>query len=340
MAKIHFLNVLEGDCSIIQHDDNSVSVIDVCNASNIIEETNILEKAKTFSMESNVKGNFHQKGHPENPVAYMKKLGITSIFRYIQTHPDMDHMDGLKSLNDNFKIYNFWDTANVKTMTKKDFETGKYKFEDWECYCSLRRSQESAKVLIYYDGDKNKYYAQDDAGNKEDDFIQILSPTKTLIEAANKALDWNDSSYVLLYHTYGRKILFCGDADTATLEHIITNHKEDVTNIDILIAPHHGRDSDKDFSFLDVMNPKLSLLGNAKSKFMAYDEWNRRKLRHIMNNQAGNIIIETTAASISIYVSNQNFADKERASFGWESSPWNENNQAWFLFGLKNKENG
>lgn len=334
MSRVHFLNVLEGDCSIIQHEDNLVSVIDVCNASNV-EGTNILEKTQTFSLESNVKGNFHQKEHPENPVAYMKNLGITSIFRYIQTHPDMDHMDGLKSLKENFGICNFWDTANVKTMTEKDFETGKYKFEDWECYCSLRKSEVSPKALIYYDGDKNKYYAQDADGDKSDDYIQILSPTKELIDAANKALDWNDSSYVLLYHTHGRKILFCGDADTATLEHILTNHKENITNIDILMAPHHGRDSDKDFSFLDIMNPKLSLLGNAKSKFMAYDEWNKRNLRHITNNQAGNIIIETTSASMSIYVSNQNFADKERASFGWEPSFWNEKNQAWFLFGLK-----
>ena len=30
MAKIHFLNVDEGDCSIIEHDNGNVTMIDIC----------------------------------------------------------------------------------------------------------------------------------------------------------------------------------------------------------------------------------------------------------------------------------------------------------------------
>ena len=37
MAKIHFLNVDEGDCSIIQHDNGKVTMIDIC-CGNIIEQ--------------------------------------------------------------------------------------------------------------------------------------------------------------------------------------------------------------------------------------------------------------------------------------------------------------
>lgn len=32
MARMHFLNVDEGDCSIIQHDNGHVTMIDVCSA--------------------------------------------------------------------------------------------------------------------------------------------------------------------------------------------------------------------------------------------------------------------------------------------------------------------
>ena len=32
MATIHFLNVKEGDCSIIEHNSGHTTVIDVCNA--------------------------------------------------------------------------------------------------------------------------------------------------------------------------------------------------------------------------------------------------------------------------------------------------------------------
>ena len=31
MAKIHFLNVEEGDCSIIQHNNGHVTMIDICS---------------------------------------------------------------------------------------------------------------------------------------------------------------------------------------------------------------------------------------------------------------------------------------------------------------------
>ena len=47
-----------------------------------------------------------------------------------------------------------------------------------------------------------------------------------------------------------------------TINHLLEKHQPDISDLDVLIAPHHGRDSDKDFSFLDVMKPKLTLVGN------------------------------------------------------------------------------
>lgn len=38
MAFIHILNVGDGDCSIIQHDDNKVTMIDCCHAFDSDEE--------------------------------------------------------------------------------------------------------------------------------------------------------------------------------------------------------------------------------------------------------------------------------------------------------------
>ena len=37
MAVIHFLNVKQGDCTFIQHNDGKVTVIDVCNAFNKVD---------------------------------------------------------------------------------------------------------------------------------------------------------------------------------------------------------------------------------------------------------------------------------------------------------------
>lgn len=308
MTKLHFLNVDEGDCSIIEHENGKVTMIDICCGNIELEE--VATDYTTTESVGGIRGNFRQKEHPNNPISYLRKRGINTIFRYIQTHPDMDHMDGLKELYKMVPILNFWDTKNTKKQTfNENDKAGKYLKVDWDCYQYLRRSQAKPKALFLYDGYKNKYYAEDDNGILKDDYIQILSPTKELIRNANEVGDWNDSSYVLLYYTHGFKVLFCGDADMGTINHLLDNHSEEISNIDVLIAPHHGRDSDKDFSFLDVMKPELTLMGNAKSKFLAYDEWNRRELEHITNNQTDNILIEFEDGKMSVFVSNKAFAE-------------------------------
>ena len=317
MARVHFLNVEDGDCSIIQHENGDVTMIDVCSAKEPEEE--LIKGMKTFSDAceslSIPKGNFHQKYHPENPVSYLQDLGVTSIFRYIQTHPDMDHMDGLQYIAGNFSILNFWDTPNTK---KQVFDgNNRYDENDWKCYQKLRKSDSSPKALNYFDGTSCKYFAEDDNGLKRDDYIQILAPTKKLVDDANKAGDWNDASYVILYHIQGHKVLFCGDASNKTWQHILDKHQSDVTNIDVLIAPHHGRKGTLDFSFLDVTNPKLTLIGNALSKHLAYSQWNNRKLLHLTNNQAGNVMLDFVNGAVRIYCGNQKFVESFLADKEW-----------------------
>ena len=85
MGIIHFLNVNEGDCTWIHHASGRNTIIDVSAAAAITE----------FASAS---GNHQQKNYPVNPIQYLKDFGVSTIFRFILTHPDMDHMDGMKSL--------------------------------------------------------------------------------------------------------------------------------------------------------------------------------------------------------------------------------------------------
>lgn len=334
MAKLHFLNVGEGDCSIIQHNDGTVSMIDVC-CGNLNSE----EIEKSFSCESfvGVKGNFNQKATPTNPIDYLKALNVGTIFRYIQTHPDMDHMDGLLQLKNNYTIVNFWDTKNSKEQSfDESGKSGKYKKDDWDCYQTLRNSKNNPLALFYTDGDSKKYFAYDENGKKTDDYLQILSPTTALLAAANKSGDWNDSSYVILYRINGYKVLFCGDAKMKTINHLLLNHINEISNLDVLIAPHHGRDGNMDFSFLDVMNPKVTLFGNAQSKDLAYNAWNNKKLFHITNNQAGDILLDFLSTGIEISVSNKTFADSFNME-NWKQSAGQSNMEGFGMLCRLNK---
>src|SRR5690606_2353686 len=137
MSRIHFLNVLEGDCNIIEHDSGRKTVIDVSNAYNdydTAEEIAVRNSQRRRDMYERTqvpsdKKDYKQKKTPDNPIQYLKKLKISEIFRFVVTHPDMDHLDGIKDLFTEFSIINMWDTDNKKEISDKA-NSGGYNMND------------------------------------------------------------------------------------------------------------------------------------------------------------------------------------------------------------------
>lgn len=304
MGVVHFLNVNEGDCIWVEHPSGHNTVIDISNAKGVV---NIFEKAS-------LSGNHNQKNYPVNPIEYLADRGVETIFRFILTHPDMDHMDGIKGLFNSFEVLNFWDTENTKVMDT-NASWGKYNKEDWEFYQEIRNSEQSPKVLHLYAGSYGQYYNQDENGKSGADGLYLLAPTTELVEEANSTKEYNDCSYVILYRTgNNKKIIFAGDSAEKTWNYILENYKEDVTDVDILVAPHHGRKTGGNDEYLDVLNPKLTLFGNAKSQYLDYSSWNNRNLDHITNNQANCIILDTNGTNgIDVYVTYETFARKRNS---------------------------
>jgi beta-lactamase superfamily II metal-dependent hydrolase len=285
-------------------------MIDVCNS----KPANAYEEAYNkfyAAAEKGACGNFNQKKYPVNPVAYMKERNLGRIFRFILTHPDMDHMDGLETIFREFKPANFWDTNNIED--KDDFpEGGRFSERDWKFYRSLRdgNPQENPKRLMLFSGSCAQYYNRDERNEPGGDGLNILAPTVDLVAQANACEDYNDCSYVLLYRTTKHRVLFAGDSHDSTWEHILSRHEFDVKDVDVLIAPHHGRDSDRSYDFLDVVNPALTLFGNAPSEHLAYSAWSSRSLQIITNNQAGSILIDLDGDNAMVYVTCREFANR------------------------------
>lgn len=194
---IHFLNVGDGDCSLIQHESGRNTLIDICNG-------NSKDMSKSMAMDESIYGNFKQKYHPVNPIEYLKKFNIHEVFRFILTHPDMDHMDGIKRLFTEFNIINFWDTDNNKEITPNNF-FGQYKDYDWSFYQDLRRNDEY-RTLYLTSNSNNIYYNMDEYGGHGDG-LYILSPTHDLVDYANNYEEYNELSYVILFVMDSRKII-------------------------------------------------------------------------------------------------------------------------------------
>ena len=296
-AELHFLNVKEGDCSWIKHPNGRNTIIDIFNAS-ILKQKEPDAKTKLLnSLRINesikakgIKGNFRQKEHPVNPIEYLKDFNVRSIFRFIVTHPDMDHIGGIKDFFEAYSPTNIWDTDNEKEM--ESFDDSPYNEDDWNFYKNIRDGKNTNQTrLTLFSGSEGPYYNQNEDGSCCGNGLFIRATTPELLKEAIESDDYNNSSYVISYNApNGARVIFAGDSHDKTWEHILNKWKNDVKNCDILIAPHHGRDSMRSYGFLDVLKPKITFFGNAKHENLAYGAWNIRKLEKITNNQ-GNCLI-------------------------------------------------
>ena len=104
----------------------------------------------------------------------------------------------------------------------------------------------------------------------------------------------------------------------------LENHKDKVSNIDVLIAPHHGRDSGRNWDFIDVLKPRLVLIGNANSEHLNYAKYSKHG-KLITNNQACDVILKVSGKEIDVYVTNEKFALKFEGNF------YSEINQAYYI---------
>lgn len=276
MSIIKSFSVGDGDMFYIEHNSDNFTVIDCYmhdyNKEKIMNE--IEEKSKN-------------KG----------------IHRFISTHPDEDHILGLKSFREKLGITNFYCVENKAT---KNEET-----EDFKEYCDLR------------DGDKHFYISKgcsrkwmnisgiDDNGvERGGSGINILWPKtnnsyyKEALEKAKNGESPNNISPIIKYSLEnGVNVLWFGDLEKEFMENI--KNDLDIEEADIIFAPHHGRESGKiPKEILNKIKPKLIIIGEAPSNNLNYyDGYNT-----ITQNTAGDIIFECVRNKVHIYVSNKNYS--------------------------------
>jgi beta-lactamase superfamily II metal-dependent hydrolase len=243
--RAHFLNVGDGDCTIVELPDGTVMMIDVHNARAV-----------------------HREARPEfvNPLQYFADSGLgSSIFRYVQTHPEMDHMDGFADVVSNLSITNFWDTSNNRAKPD-DFGYG-YREEDWDAYASWHNS--SSTKFRFRSVDSVKLTSGGTFPYK----LYVVSPTQELINQANETEEWNLLSYVVLLQYGAFKLLLGGDASDSAWEDIYNwiSESDDVSrflaNITIFRVSHHGSTSSYcGFDILNALTPDKIIISKAPSQ--------------------------------------------------------------------------
>ena len=301
-ASVHLLNVAPGDCTIIRHAKGNVSMIDVCDGN----LTHLQKAMKVEAATVRPRGNFGMCGRPTNPITYATDLGISSIFRFILTHPDMDHLDGFNSLADEFSIYNFWDTGARRD--RPSFAAGPYLEEDWDRYEKVLSGKDGTSVAIRRAGARFAHANKGEDGGSGGDGLYILAPDIELLNDADMNDDINDGSYVILYRSAGGRVLLPGDAHDNSWNYVMQNYPSDVANCSFLLAPHHGRDSNRSYDFLDIVRPHLTLIGCSPSEHIDYGQWSRRELEYVTSNQTGNVVLEPVDGKLLVFIENASYA--------------------------------
>lgn len=309
MAEVHIVNVAPGDCTIIRHNSGRCTVMDICcgNSEASIKSFGLLKALEELST-NKPGGNFRMCEYTSNPIKYLQGIGVNIVHRFILSHPDMDHMDGLKRLHDEIGIINLWDTGYRRTNSKPTFGAGynRYKEEDWLFYEDVIDGVvPGVTPLIKHAGAR---FESANLPAERHDGLHILAPDDRLLVDPNEHDDINESSYIIQYNSSAGNIILPGDAHDESWKQVLSNRNL-ANNCSFLLAPHHGRDSKRSYDFLDHLRPKLTVLGCSPSKHLAYDEWTRRGLEFITSNQAGNIVLELKDNAYDVYIENRNYAE-------------------------------
>lgn len=275
MSIVKSFSVGNGDMFAIRHNSDNFTVIDCC----ICDEN----KDRIFSdLEEMRQG----KG----------------IERFISTHPDKDHIQGLQIFKERLGIPNFYCVKN--NANKKDEDS------DFTFYTELRDWE---KAFYIKKGCNRRWMNLDDEVRKSAG-INILWPDmndeyfKAELEGVEDCKSPNNISPIILYEECGFKFMWMGDLTNEFMEKLDIN-KLGLVKVDVLFAPHHGRCSGKvPNAWLEKLNPLLIIIGEGPSNCLYYDY--AKTYNTITQNSAGDITFDIQANKIKIYVSNNSYSTK------------------------------
>lgn len=271
MVKIKSFAIGNGDMFYINHSSDNFTIIDCSLPDEDLDRKNdMLDELSRLSSSN----------------------GIT---RFISTHADQDHINGLKEIDERIKILNFY---TVKNETTKADPT-----EDFKHYCQLR--DDTNKAFYLYKDCSRKWMNQGD-GTRGASGLQVRWPIldndyfQTELENAKNGQTPNNTSPIITYKLEnGATVAWMGDLETAMMENIIDEIK--LPKVNILFAPHHGRNSGivPDW-WLDQMNPEVIIIGEGPEEHLAdYDGWNT-----IRQNDTGHINLYLETGLVDIFAEN------------------------------------
>lgn len=284
--KVHYIDVGQGNSSLIELPDGKVVLIDAGNTM-----------------------------YGETVEAFLLKQGVAKIDYLIATHADSDHIGGFSHILKKFEVINIFRPFQIAgTGTNAEsFEV--YEYEDlgevYDYYQDLTNNKSKisrvtssvykefiksiytetytignnvyeSKITVFYDGLKitgEGYEIEFFAPLLRDDNVNLLEMSSETYGFATKGYgvtESNDNSAVFLFSCFGDKFLYTGDAawkDSSSDEYkfgkfeeldfvnsLTESEKELFNGITVYIAGHHGSSHSSSELLLSLINPEFVVI--------------------------------------------------------------------------------
>ncbi|SDA42481.1 ComEC/Rec2 family competence protein [Methanobrevibacter millerae] len=227
----------------------------------------------------------------KNPLDYVNG----NLYCLIISHPHLDHISGLAEMDDRKPKT----ILRNKSIPKKLIEES-------------RDSSDNPNAIKAF----NQYLKLDKDYNKPTPHeISITNTdynggvTFTSFKPEHEANDLNYYSLTVFMEHEGVKVLLMGDNTLSNIEELLANDefKKHTEDIDIFLAPHHGRESCYSVELMNHLKPKITIISdgsddsdnsavdryNSKSKGRTIIEKGKPKLRKCLTTRNdGDIFVE------------------------------------------------
>jgi len=264
MLDFYFINVGKGSCVVVDFPSSHLSVVDI-------------DDSRAISAKERETMRLQKKAELTNPVDYiLENFPKDEIFRFILTHPDMDHMSGIKTIFKKKYVRNFWHVPENKP-DPGNWESSPYDKADWDFYQSLKGKRIPDVNVI--DPIRN---ATADCCWVQDG-IKILSPSEALMKRAEESGEYDHLSYVLQITYNGMSAMLTGDATKNALDDIVANYDASELRSSILLAPGHGSKNHVSKDFLEAVKPRLTVVSVAEG--VDYDSYSYKSYGCVLSTK-------------------------------------------------------
>lgn len=194
----------------------------------------------------------------------LRKRMWDNIAYMVITHPHLDHISDIL----NFDINAPKILCRPPLLTNEEVMEGVRQCDraKFEKYCQINDRYNSP---VKYD-DENYTGNPNNYGGLE---IQTFSTS--LCDHSN----FNNFSMITVFQFSGIKVIVCGDNEKDSFDKLMkeSDFKNAVRGSDVLVAPHHGRESAYHSEFVSLVNPRITIISDTtKSDASAVDKYSQR----------------------------------------------------------------